>query len=53
MAKTDVITEAEADPEEGPARFNGRRLARWVTILIIGILAVLALWQDPLYAGHF
>ena len=53
MTKTDVMTRPEAEPEEGPARFNGRRLARWLTILTIGILAVLALWQEPLYAGHF
>jgi len=53
MTKTDVITERVAEPEEGPARFNRRRLVRWVTILTIGILVVLALWQDPLYAGRF
>jgi len=53
MAKTDVMTRPAAEPEEGPARFNRRRLVRWVTILTIGILVVLALWQEPLYAGRF
>jgi hypothetical protein len=53
MTKTDVITRPEAGPEEGPARFNRRRLVRWVAILTIGIVVVLALWQDPLYAGRF
>jgi hypothetical protein len=36
--------------EDEPARFNGRRVIRWVTILTLGIVAVLAIWQDPLYA---
>ncbi|WP_250008916.1 hypothetical protein [Actinoplanes sp. M2I2] len=38
------------EPEEGPARFNRRRLVRWVSVLTIGIVVVLAIWQDPLYA---
>jgi hypothetical protein len=29
-----------------------RRVVRWVTILVVAILAVLAVWQDPLYALH-
>jgi hypothetical protein len=48
--KTDVMTPPEADEDE-PARFNTRRLVRWVTILVVGILAVLAFWQEPLHAG--
>ena len=52
MIDTDVRTEPELDPDDGPARFNRRRLIRWVAILTIGVLAVLAIWQDPLYAGH-
>jgi hypothetical protein len=52
MLDTDVISKPELEPDEGPARFNRRRLVRWVTILTIGILVVLALWQDPLYAGR-
>jgi hypothetical protein len=52
MPDTDVISKPELEPDEGPARFNRRRLVRWVTILTIGILVVLALWQDPLYAGR-
>ena len=51
MVKTDLRIEPELEEDE-PARFNTRRLVRWVAILCIGILAVLAIWQDPLYAGH-
>ncbi len=39
--------------EDEPARFSGRRVVRWVTILTLGILAVLALWQEPLDAKLF
>jgi hypothetical protein len=52
MIDTDVRAEPELDPDDGPARFNRRRLVRWIAILTLGILAVLAIWQDPLYAGH-
>ncbi|BFU43716.1 hypothetical protein KRMM14A1004_19530 [Krasilnikovia sp. MM14-A1004] len=52
MLDTDVTVEPGLEPDEGPARFNRRRLVRWVAILTIGILVVLAIWQDPLYAGH-
>jgi len=52
MTETDVITKTELEPDEGPARFNRRRLVRWVAILTIGILVVLAIWQEPLYAGR-
>jgi hypothetical protein len=47
--ETDVI-EAPAVEEDEPARFNGRRLARWITILALGILLVLAIWQEPVHA---
>jgi hypothetical protein len=47
--RTDVRPEPAADEDE-PARFNGRRLARIVTILALGILVVLAAWQDPVHA---
>jgi hypothetical protein len=50
MADTDVMIEPELEPDEEPARFNTRRVVRWVAILTIGILAVLAIWQEPLYA---
>jgi hypothetical protein len=44
------MTRPLAGPEEGPARFNKRRLIRVIAILTIGIILVLAIWQDPLYA---
>jgi hypothetical protein len=46
----DTMTRPLAGPEEGPARFNRRRLIRVISILTIGIILVLAIWQDPLYA---
>ena len=54
MAQTDTMTntEFEPEPDEVPARINGRRVLRGVAILTVGIVAVLALWQEPLYAGH-
>ncbi|WP_173745342.1 hypothetical protein [Actinoplanes sp. TFC3] len=51
MIDTDVRTTPELDEDEPRDGFNRRRLIRVVTILTIGILAVLAVWQDPLYAG--
>jgi hypothetical protein len=50
MIDTDAEIEPTLGPDEGPARFNRRRIIRWVAILTIGILVVLALWQEPLYA---
>ena len=46
----DTLTKPLTEPEEGPARFNKRRLVRWITVLTIGIVVVLAIWQEPLYA---
>ena len=46
----DTMSRPMAGPEEGPARFNRRRLIRVIAILVIGIVLVLAIWQDPLYA---
>jgi hypothetical protein len=46
----DTMTKPLAEPEEGPAPFNKRRLVRWIAILTIGIIVVLAVWQEPLYA---
>ena len=53
MIDTDELTDADLEPDEGPApRMSGRRIVRWVAILAIGILVVLAIWQEPLYAIH-
>jgi hypothetical protein len=46
----DTMSRPLTEPEEGPARFNRRRLIRVIAILTIGIIVVLAIWQDPLYA---
>jgi hypothetical protein len=46
----DTLMRPLAEPEEGPARFTRRRLVRWIAILTVGILLVLAVWQQPLYA---
>jgi hypothetical protein len=46
----DTLTRPLAGPEEGPARFNKRRLIRWIAILTLGIVLVIAIWQEPLYA---
>jgi hypothetical protein len=46
----DTLTRPMAGPEEGPARFSRRRLVRWIAVLTIGIIVVLAIWQEPLYA---
>jgi hypothetical protein len=48
-----TMTRPLAGPEEGPARFNKRRLVRIIAILTIGILVILAVWQEPLYALAF
>jgi hypothetical protein len=44
----DMLTRPLAEPEEGPARFfNRRRLVRWIAVLTIGTILVLAIWQEP------
>ncbi|GAA4685927.1 hypothetical protein [Phytohabitans rumicis] len=40
----------EADQEERTRSIPRRRLIRWAAIIAGVILAVLACWQDPLYA---
>ena len=44
-----MLSRPETGPDEGPARFNRRRLVRWLTILTIGTITMVACWQDPLY----
>jgi hypothetical protein len=51
VGNTDLLVEKDTEPDE-PARISVRRMVRWVTVLAVGILAVLAIWQDPLYALH-
>jgi len=46
----DTLDRPLAEPEEGPARFNRRRLVRWAAVLTVGVVVVLAIWQEPLYA---
>ena len=48
--KIDVRPEPLAEDDEPPARFRPRRLIRWAVVLTLGIVAVLAIWQEPLYA---
>jgi hypothetical protein len=51
MMDTDTKSDTALEPEDdAPARFSGRRIARWVLVLAVGILAVLAVWQDPVHA---
>jgi hypothetical protein len=51
MADTDVLVEPQLDePDDYPARFTARRVLRWAVVLTVGILVVLAIWQEPLYA---
>ncbi|WP_305786781.1 hypothetical protein [Symbioplanes lichenis] len=52
MLDTDVRPELETD-EDDRGGFNRRRLIRVVAVLTLGILAVLAVWQDPVHAGLF
>ena len=47
---SDTLRRPMVEPEEGPTRFNKRRLIRWIAILTIGIVLVIAIWQEPLYA---
>jgi hypothetical protein len=51
MLDTDVRADPQLEPDEDPGRFNRRRAIRVVTIVVLGIVAVLAIWQEPLYAG--
>jgi hypothetical protein len=50
MAMRNTLEKPRTEPEEGPARFNSRRMIRWITVLTLGIVLVIAIWQDPLYA---
>ena len=45
----DLLSTQETEPDEDPARFTRRRLVRWLTILTIGTVVMLACLQEPLY----
>ena len=49
MLDTDVRPQAHTD-EDDHRGFNRRRLIRVVAVLTLGILAVLAICQEPLHA---
>jgi hypothetical protein len=42
--------ETDPEPDERRRTSSRRRLIRWVAVVVGIILAVLACWQDPLYA---
>lgn len=46
--RSDVDTGVEPAWDETDHRFTRRRLVRWVTVLTVGIVTVLAVWQDTL-----
>jgi hypothetical protein len=47
----DTLEKPLTEPGEGPARFfHKRRTVRWIAILAIGIVMIIAFWQEPLYA---
>jgi hypothetical protein len=50
MEQARPATDEPTDPEEAPAFLTRRRLIRWAAVVGIGIVAVLACWQDPSYA---
>jgi hypothetical protein len=47
--KTDVRVEPIVDEDE-PERFSKRRLIRWAVVVFLGVLAFMAILQEPLYA---
>jgi hypothetical protein len=44
-----LLSRPKTEPDDDPARFIRRRLVRWLTILTIGTVTMVACWQDPLY----
>lgn len=48
--QVDVAVEEAADPVDVAPIITPRRLLRWSAIVGAAIFAVLACWQDPLYA---
>ena len=45
-----VESKATEPDDEARERKRSRRLVRWTAVIVGIILAVLACWQDPLYA---
>ncbi len=46
----DRTTDEAVDTEEEPVFLTPKRLIRWAAVVGVGIVAVLACWQDPSYA---
>ncbi|MFV2021004.1 hypothetical protein [Micromonospora sp. LOL_023] len=42
-----------ATAEDEPALITSRQLLRWVAVVSALVVAVLACWQDPSYAGTY
>lgn len=47
--QTDLTVGVDHDlDDDGSAARRRRRMVRWIAVLTVGILAVLAVWQDTL-----
>ena len=44
-----LLSGPKTEPDEDPARFTRRRLVRWLAILTVGTVVMLAFLQEPLY----
>ena len=40
------------DAADAAPLLDARRVLRWTAVIGVGVLAVLACWQDPSYAQH-
>jgi hypothetical protein len=45
--RSDLVAGVESDADDH-VRVTRRRLVRWVTVLAVGTVAILAVWQDSL-----
>jgi hypothetical protein len=46
----EVDDDLQGPDDDSPAFLNRRRMIRWAAIIGFGILAVLVIWQDPVWA---